>query len=251
MADVWNKKTRITFSGPVEIPGATLNAGTYVFKLVESQSNRHIVQVQNEREDQTHAVILAIPDYRLNPTSKTVMYFSERTGNNPPAVKSWFYPGDNFGQRFVYPREKAQEIAMSTSQPVPSYEMQTRDPLTVESGRTVDQFTTTQPTKDSTPYRAQDFEKFDAADTAGEEGEIVKQETTISQQPATPAPTPAPEPQPQVTEPQRTEPDSRIAAQAPSTAADEMPATSSPIHLMAGAGGLLLGASLLARRLSK
>ena len=32
-ADTWNKKTFLTFSGPVQVPGVTLPAGTYTFKL--------------------------------------------------------------------------------------------------------------------------------------------------------------------------------------------------------------------------
>ena len=44
-ADEANKLTYLTFSGPVQIPGATLAAGTYMFRLADSQSNRHIVQV--------------------------------------------------------------------------------------------------------------------------------------------------------------------------------------------------------------
>ncbi|HEX2490469.1 MAG TPA: hypothetical protein VHR27_13745, partial [Blastocatellia bacterium] len=47
-ADAWNKKTIVTFSQPVEIPGGiVLPAGTYVIKLLDSASNRHIVQIFN------------------------------------------------------------------------------------------------------------------------------------------------------------------------------------------------------------
>ena len=35
-ADDWNKKTKVTFSQPVEIPGQILPAGTYTIKLVDS-----------------------------------------------------------------------------------------------------------------------------------------------------------------------------------------------------------------------
>ena len=47
-ADEWNKKTIVTFSGPVEIPGQVLQPGSYVFKLADSQSDRNIVQVFNK-----------------------------------------------------------------------------------------------------------------------------------------------------------------------------------------------------------
>ena len=121
MADQWNKKTTITFSQPVEIPGVgaqILPAGTYVFKLLDSQSDRHIVQVFNEREDHVYATILAIPNYRLRPTDKTVITFTERPAGAPEAIRAWFYPGDNSGQEFVYPKERAIELARLANMPV-------------------------------------------------------------------------------------------------------------------------------------
>jgi hypothetical protein len=50
-ADEWNQRTVMTFSSPVEIPGQILPAGTYVFKVADSQANRHIVQVFNKNEN--------------------------------------------------------------------------------------------------------------------------------------------------------------------------------------------------------
>src|SRR3954462_9766987 len=46
-----NKKTTVTFNEPVEIPGVNaqvLPAGVYVFRLLDSLSDRHIVQVFNK-----------------------------------------------------------------------------------------------------------------------------------------------------------------------------------------------------------
>lgn len=116
-----SKKTVVTFSAPVEIPGVTaqvLPAGTYVFKLLDSLSDRHIVQVFNKAEDHVYATILAIPNYRLKATDKTVMTFAERRAGDPQAIRAWFYPGDNWGQEFVYPKSKAIELAKITNQPV-------------------------------------------------------------------------------------------------------------------------------------
>src|ERR1051326_8797039 len=76
LAQTWNRKTIVTFSGPVEIPGVgaqVLPPGTYVFKLLDSQSDRHIVQVFNEDQTHIYATILAIPNYRLKATDKTVI----------------------------------------------------------------------------------------------------------------------------------------------------------------------------------
>jgi hypothetical protein len=120
-AQTWNKKTTVTFSAPVEIPGVgaqVLPAGTYVFRLLDSLSDRHIVQIFSKDEKHVYATILAIPNYRLKATDKTVMTFAERRVGDPQAIRAWFYPGDNSGQEFVYPKSKAVELAKYTQQPV-------------------------------------------------------------------------------------------------------------------------------------
>lgn len=117
-ADEWNKKTNVSFSQPVEIPGMVLPAGQYVFKLADSQSNRDIVQVFNKDENHIYKTILAIPDYRLQPADKTVITFEERAAGAPRAVKEWFYPGDNYGEEFVYPRVRKVMVA-AASKPAP------------------------------------------------------------------------------------------------------------------------------------
>jgi hypothetical protein len=118
-ADGWNKKTVVTFSQPVEIPGGVvLPAGTYVFKLLDSLSNRHIVQIFNQDQTHIYATILAIPNWRLDVTDKTVITFGERAVGDPQAIRSWFYPGDNFGQEFVYPKRRAVELAKITNLPI-------------------------------------------------------------------------------------------------------------------------------------
>jgi len=123
-ADEWNRKTVMTFSGPVEIPGVHLKgwgvlpAGTYVFKILDSQSDRHIVQIFNQDETQCYATILAIPNYRLQATDKTVITFRERPAGEPEALRAWFYPGRNWGEEFVYPKARAVELAKTTKTPV-------------------------------------------------------------------------------------------------------------------------------------
>jgi hypothetical protein len=120
-ADDWNRKTVITFSGPVEVPGVgaqTLPAGTYVFKIFDSQSDRHIVQILNQDETHVFTTILAIPNYRLKTTDKTVISFRERPAGQPEALKAWFYPGRQWGEEFVYAKSRAVELAKETNEPV-------------------------------------------------------------------------------------------------------------------------------------
>lgn len=123
-ADEWNRKTTITFSGPVEIPGVHLTgfgvlpAGTYVFKILDSTSDRHIVQIFSKDESTVYATILAIPNYRLKATDKTVITFRERPAGQPEALRAWFYPGRNWGEEFVYTKSKAVELAKTGNAPV-------------------------------------------------------------------------------------------------------------------------------------
>jgi hypothetical protein len=132
-ADTWDKKTVVTFNQAVEVPGKVLPAGTYTFQLLDSPSDRHIVQIFSA--DGTHIIttILAINNYRLEPTGETVMKFSERPGDSPDALRAWFYPGDNFGQEFVYPKARALQLAQTTKVIVPAVVVDTFDDNTIKT----------------------------------------------------------------------------------------------------------------------
>ena len=113
-ADEWNKKTILTFSGPVQMPGATLPAGSYVFKLADIPGIRHVVQVFDKDEKKIFTTMLAVPNQRLNASDKPIVLFSERASGSPQAVKVWYYPGDTIGNEFVYPKSQAMKIAKET-----------------------------------------------------------------------------------------------------------------------------------------
>jgi len=93
-----------------------LPAGTYVFKVMDSMSDRHIVQIFNADETHVFTTILAIPNYRLKATDKTTITFRERPAGEPEALRAWFYPGREWGEEFVYERPKAIQLANETNQ---------------------------------------------------------------------------------------------------------------------------------------
>jgi hypothetical protein len=119
-ADDWNKQTVLTVGETIQLPNATLQPGTYTLKLLDSQSDRHVVQVFDKDEKHLITTILAIPNYRLQPTGKTKFAFWEVPAGQPPALRAWFYPGDNFGQEFVYPKNMSTQIAASAKMAVPT-----------------------------------------------------------------------------------------------------------------------------------
>ncbi len=226
-ADVWNKKTFVTFSGPVEIPGMVLKAGTYTFKLLDSPSTRNIVQIFNKDENHLYATILAIPDYRLKPTGKTVIRFAERPSGSPEAIQAWFYPGDNFGQEFVYPKHRAVELAKRTHQPVLSM------PEEISSN-------ITKPATSAQEPSVAEMKKAEvkAEKPSGEEVEITEIVT-------------APQQQRQIAQ---AAPVNQLPATANSSETapvKQLPATASSLPLLALVGLLSLGAGLSIRAWSK
>jgi hypothetical protein len=121
-ADEWNKLTVLTVNQPIQVPNKVLPPGKYIIKLLNSQSDRHIVEIYNANQSKILDTVMAIPNYRLQPTGKTAFTFWETPPGQPRALRAWFYPGDNFGQEFAYPKTAAAQIAAVTHQNVPTTE---------------------------------------------------------------------------------------------------------------------------------
>ena len=87
---------------------------------MDSPADRNIVQVFSKDEKHLYGTFLAVPDERLRAAGKPIITFDERPADSPEAVKAWFYPGDNTGHAFVYPKPKAVALAKANNTPVPS-----------------------------------------------------------------------------------------------------------------------------------
>ena len=160
-----DQRTYFTFSAPFELPGGkVLPAGKYTFRIVDSPSNRHVVQVLSEDGKAMHATILAIPAQRLDPPDDPEVRFMETAANTPPAVKTWWYPGRTIGHEFIYPKAQARRLAAAQSEPVLSVDteatsteqMQTADLTRIDAGGketdvTADTRTTTSQTAEARP----------------------------------------------------------------------------------------------------
>jgi len=139
-ADAWNKKTILTVNQAIQVPNKVLEPGQYVFKLADSQSDRHIVQIFNGDESHIITTILAIPNYWLQPTGKSQFTFWETPAGEPRALRAWFYPGDNFGQEFPYRPAQFARIT-STRAPVVTYSQSTQETAKVEETPKVEERT--------------------------------------------------------------------------------------------------------------
>jgi hypothetical protein len=120
VADEWDKMTTFHFTQPVEVPGHVLIPGTYVFKLADLSSDRDVVEIfsQDQRGmDHLVTTVLAIPAYEVRTPDRPMITFEERHVNTPEAVHTWYYPGDNYGWEFAYPKGQTLQVAANTPPP--------------------------------------------------------------------------------------------------------------------------------------
>jgi hypothetical protein len=117
-ADEYDLTTKLTFSQSVQIPGQVLPAGTYLFKLANNTSDRHIVQVFNSDGTMLYATLMAISTERREPSGESVITFAEQGDGRPEALLKWFYPGETIGNEFVYSKQEEKQLAQDRQQTV-------------------------------------------------------------------------------------------------------------------------------------
>jgi len=113
-----DKRTYFTFSGPIQLPGKTLPAGRYTFRIVDTTTSRKVIQVLSDDEKRPYVMANTIPDQRRDPAKDATVAFYETPAGTPAAVKSWWYPGESIGYQFIYPRAQARQIAQRTGKAV-------------------------------------------------------------------------------------------------------------------------------------
>ena len=115
-ADEWDKKTVLTVNEPIQIRETFLKPGQYVLRLLNSQADRHVVQIFNGDGTRIINTVLAIPRQRIEPTSDTEFTFWETPPGSARAMRTWFYPGDTIGNEFPYPKHLHQLAMVQTQQ---------------------------------------------------------------------------------------------------------------------------------------
>ena len=113
-----DKRTYFTFSGPVDMPGVALPAGRYVFRLANPDTSRNVVQVTSADGKRVFGMFHSFPSERVTPANDSEIRFMEASAGAPPAVKTWWYPGERTGYEFIYPKQQARRIADRTRQAV-------------------------------------------------------------------------------------------------------------------------------------
>ncbi len=134
-AQTLDKRTLFTFSGPISMPGVTLPAGKYLFRLANPESGTNVVQVLNADGTKPYGMFFAMRAERFEPASTPEVRFMETGAGMPAAIKTWWYPGERSGYEFVYPKEQARRLARGATQPVLTTQTQT---TTTEQTNTAD-----------------------------------------------------------------------------------------------------------------
>lgn len=113
-----DQRTYFTFDQPVALPGVTLPAGKYLFRVVDTTSSRRVVQVLDADGQRSYALLLSIPTQRGEAPAEPEVRFMETAVGNPQALKTWWYPGSTIGHEFIYPKGQAQRLAQAAAAPV-------------------------------------------------------------------------------------------------------------------------------------
>jgi hypothetical protein len=244
--------TVVTFSAPVSLPGVTLPAGSYLFKLADSQVNRNVVQVFAKDRSKIFATILAIPSERTEPADETVITFKEAPANSAPAVQYWYYPGEKRGQEFVYPKSQAVAIANAAHTSVLSVNSDAADTDAMKSA----EISRVEPGAEAAPSQAAQAAPATSPESSAPAAQPRAAETTtpaapVTEQaapaapaaaaaPSTPAAAPAATASTRATAPAQSAQPSAVGT---SGTAAALPKTASPIPLIGFAGLLALGSA--------
>ena len=228
-ADEFTKLTLLTFSGPVQVPGISLPAGTYRFQLADPTTGRRVVKVSDKDGTKTYGMFISMPNQRLTPSNNPVVMFKETPAGAPPAVQVWFYPGETYGYEFAYPHDQALKIAKANHQPVLAYANATSASSTDEERMT--------------SMKRAEVARIDENDRPASSDEALKE----SSEPRTPVATPA------TAAPARTSAPVATSGSAPRVTRRHLPRTASSLPLLALLSGLSLAGALglrLQRQLS-
>jgi hypothetical protein len=134
-ADDYNKLTYFTFSTPVQVPGATLPAGKYMFKLADPSTGRRAIQIWDEEGKKLYTTLLTMSVQRAEIPKDPVVMFSEAPAGEAPAARSWFYEAERTGYEFVYPKDQAMRIARASRSPVLTTEESSTDLSALNAAR--------------------------------------------------------------------------------------------------------------------
>jgi len=113
-----DKRTYFTFNQPVALPGMTLPAGTYMFRIANTETSRNVIQVANKQGTESYALLNTVQATRPDAPKDSEIRFLETAAGAPAAVGTYWYMGERTGYEFVYSKEQLAALNRS-AQPAP------------------------------------------------------------------------------------------------------------------------------------
>jgi hypothetical protein len=126
MAQMPDKRTKFTFNRPIALPGVTLPAGEYLFRLVDATNGSKAVQVLSADGKKPYAMLHTIPNRRNDVSPAPELRFMETGPGTPSAVKTWWYQSEQIGYEFIYPKDQARKLAKGNIEPILTTRAETR-----------------------------------------------------------------------------------------------------------------------------
>lgn len=204
-----DKRTYFTFNQPVALPGVTLPAGTYMFRLADDTTSRKVIQVANKEGTESFAMLHTMPVYRPDVPRDPEIRFMETAAGAPVAVRAWWKDGERTGYGFIYSKEELAALNRAAAA-APAAEARIEPPAPEPAGEPVAEG----------PISGPDV--VDGDGLPAEEPELVAQAPANQQVP------PAPEPRSEVRQDAR----------------EELPRTASPLALLLISGVAATGIGL-------
>lgn len=122
-------RIQVRFTEPIQVPGAVLQPGPYVFQLEPSQTDRQTVQIFREYPNGSEKLVAtAETDWVKRPVQKAkgadynvVTTYAVPAGDTQ-VLDAWFTPGSIEGHQFVYGKREAIQLARLNGQMTPGSE---------------------------------------------------------------------------------------------------------------------------------
>jgi hypothetical protein len=119
-ADEWNHKTILTLDEAMQVPGATLQPGTYILKLADENGSRSLVNIIRASDNTLITTAKTVRMVRNSDDHGLALEVAMPAGKAPvPMLKGWMYPGFGGGHEFMYSKAQARQIANAETVEIP------------------------------------------------------------------------------------------------------------------------------------
>ncbi len=101
-ADDFNKETIVKIGAPLRVQNTVLIPGRYIFQIFDTQSGtQDMVQIFDADTDRLVTTVMGMPAYRVEPVDNQNMAFYHEPAGQVPALKIWYFAGENTGVEFT------------------------------------------------------------------------------------------------------------------------------------------------------